>query len=163
MPEYRSKTPSSSKATILDKYSHADDVINAKEPTITSSVKGILGKLKQPIEPIENMTGRLRQLIEPKPRWCPPGLTRSQKRRLQRLRTAELREISCKIARDEACNELRPMTSRSEVAPPTQNHHGRSGGQSRDLHQRARMGVMSYRILLPYTMEFRRHRRPSSK
>jgi hypothetical protein len=41
------------------------------------------------------------------PRWCPPGLTRSQKRKLQRLRLAEMREKERKKWRDELFNEIK--------------------------------------------------------
>jgi hypothetical protein len=41
------------------------------------------------------------------PRWCPPGLTRTQKRKLQRLRLAEMREKERKKWRDELFNEIK--------------------------------------------------------
>ena len=44
------------------------------------------------------------------PKWCPDGLTRSQKRRLQRLRADEQEETKREQERDRVFNELRPMT-----------------------------------------------------
>jgi hypothetical protein len=43
------------------------------------------------------------------PRWCPPGLTRTQRRKLQRLRFQEKREKELEKQRDEAFNQYRPM------------------------------------------------------
>ena len=43
------------------------------------------------------------------PRWCPPGLSHSQKRRLQRLRHQEQKEQEAEKLRDERFNEYRPM------------------------------------------------------
>ena len=42
-------------------------------------------------------------------RWCPPGLSHSQKRRLQRLRCQEQKEQEAKKLRDEHFNKYRPM------------------------------------------------------
>jgi hypothetical protein len=43
------------------------------------------------------------------PRWCPPGLTRTQRRKLQRLKFQEKRENELEKQRDEAFNQYRPM------------------------------------------------------
>jgi hypothetical protein len=43
------------------------------------------------------------------PRWCPPGLTRTQRRRFQRLRFQEKREKEIEKKSDEAFNQYRPM------------------------------------------------------
>jgi hypothetical protein len=43
------------------------------------------------------------------PRWCPPGLTRTQRRKLQRLRFQEKRVKELEKERDEAFNQYRPM------------------------------------------------------
>jgi hypothetical protein len=43
------------------------------------------------------------------PRWCPPGLTCTQRRKLQRLRFQEKREKELEKQRDEAFNQYRPM------------------------------------------------------
>ena len=43
------------------------------------------------------------------PRWCPPGLSHLQKRRLQRLRHQEQKEQEAKKLRDEHFNKYQPM------------------------------------------------------
>jgi hypothetical protein len=43
------------------------------------------------------------------PRWCPPGLTHTQRRKLQRLRLREKREKELKKKRDENFNSYRSM------------------------------------------------------
>jgi hypothetical protein len=43
------------------------------------------------------------------PRWCPLGLTRTQRRKLQRLRFQEKREKELEKQRDEVFNQYRPM------------------------------------------------------
>ena len=43
------------------------------------------------------------------PRWCPPGLSHSQKRRLQRLRRQEQKEQEAEKLREEHFNKYRPM------------------------------------------------------
>jgi hypothetical protein len=43
------------------------------------------------------------------PRWCPPSLTHTQRRKLQRLRFQEKREKELEKQRDEAFNQYKPM------------------------------------------------------
>jgi hypothetical protein len=43
------------------------------------------------------------------PRWCPPGLTHTQRRKLQWLRLHEKREKELEKKRDEDFNSYRPM------------------------------------------------------
>ena len=43
------------------------------------------------------------------PRWCPSGLTHTQKRKLQRLRNKEKKEREAEKLRDEHFNRYRPM------------------------------------------------------
>jgi hypothetical protein len=43
------------------------------------------------------------------PRWCPPGLTHTQRRKLQRLRLQEKKEKGLKEQRDKIFNSYRPM------------------------------------------------------
>jgi hypothetical protein len=43
------------------------------------------------------------------PKWCPPGLTRTQRRKLQRLRCQERKEKEAEQQRDEYFNKHRPM------------------------------------------------------
>jgi hypothetical protein len=40
------------------------------------------------------------------PRWCPPGLTASQRMRIQRLRAQKLRDESAEKERDEHFNAI---------------------------------------------------------
>ena len=49
------------------------------------------------------------------PRWCPEGLTHTQKRKLQRLRNKEKREQEAEKARDEYFNKYRPMIPQGKV------------------------------------------------
>ena len=42
------------------------------------------------------------------PRWCPPGLTHTQKRRLQHLRRQEQKEKEAEKQRDEIFDECKP-------------------------------------------------------
>ena len=46
---------------------------------------------------------------KPAPRWCPPGLSCTQKRCVQRLRTMEMTEKMKEEERDRWFNEDRPM------------------------------------------------------
>jgi hypothetical protein len=69
------------------------------------------------------------------PRWCPPGLTRTQKQKLQRLRLAEMREKELEKRRDELFNEIKPRTlPRQEwkrmVAPQSSTTEPAVGGQT---------------------------------
>jgi hypothetical protein len=43
------------------------------------------------------------------PRWCPPGLTHTQMRKLQGLKLREKREKELEKQRDEVFNSYRPM------------------------------------------------------
>jgi len=49
------------------------------------------------------------------PRWCPSGLTHTQKRKLQRLRNKEKKEQEEEKKRDEDFNRYRPMFPQSKV------------------------------------------------
>jgi hypothetical protein len=45
----------------------------------------------------------------PSPRWCPPGLTPSHRRRIQQLRAQKLKEEAAEKERDEYFNTIQPM------------------------------------------------------
>ena len=45
----------------------------------------------------------------PGPQWCPTGLTRTQKQRVQRLRALETREKTVEMKRNKLFNPDRPM------------------------------------------------------
>jgi hypothetical protein len=47
----------------------------------------------------------------PTPHWCPPGLTPSQRSRIQHMRAQKLREEATKKERDGHFNTIRPMIS----------------------------------------------------
>ena len=49
------------------------------------------------------------------PRWCPSGLTHTQKRKLQRLRNKEKKEQEKEKMRDENFNIYRPIFPQSKV------------------------------------------------
>jgi hypothetical protein len=46
------------------------------------------------------------------PRWCPGGLTHTQKRKLQRMRAREKNDQESEQQRDKFFNKLRPMVPR---------------------------------------------------
>ena len=49
------------------------------------------------------------------PRWCPPGLTHTQKRRLQHLRRQEQKEKEAEKLRDEHFKKYRPKIPQGKV------------------------------------------------
>ena len=49
------------------------------------------------------------------PRWCPPGLTHTEKRRLQRLRQQEQKEKEEEKLRDEHFEKYRPRIPQGKV------------------------------------------------
>ena len=48
---------------------------------------------------------------KPEPRWCPTGLTHTQKRRVQRLRALEIKKEIAEEKQDEQFNRDKPMVS----------------------------------------------------
>ena len=52
------------------------------------------------------------------PKWCPSGLTKAQKRRLQRMRSHEKEEQEAEKLRDKLFNESRPMVPPKQVWRP---------------------------------------------
>jgi hypothetical protein len=61
------------------------------------------------------------------PRWCPPGLTRTQRRKLQRLRVQEKREKELEKQRDEVFNQCRRMVPQDQLWTRTGQTGGRVG------------------------------------
>jgi hypothetical protein len=49
------------------------------------------------------------------PRWCPPGLTRTQRRKMQHLRAQEKKDQEFKRLRDKQFNNYRPMVPQGKV------------------------------------------------
>jgi hypothetical protein len=47
--------------------------------------------------------------MAPTPRWCPPGLTPIQRRRIERMRAQKMREEVAENERDEHFNNIRPV------------------------------------------------------
>jgi hypothetical protein len=58
--------------------------------------------------PKDNTTGT-RKMSQP--HWCPVGLTKTQRRRLHKLRKAEIEREKAEIERDGWFNRARPMTT----------------------------------------------------
>ena len=54
------------------------------------------------------------------PKWCPSGLTKAQKRRLQRMRSQQTAEQKAEKQRDKLLNDIRPMVSTKQVWMPKQ-------------------------------------------
>ena len=54
------------------------------------------------------------------PKWCPPGLSKAQKRRLQRMRNHEKAEQEAEKRRDELFNKIQPMVPAKQVWRPKQ-------------------------------------------
>jgi hypothetical protein len=52
------------------------------------------------------------------PRWCPPGLTHTQRRKLQRLRLREKKEKELEEQRDKIFNSYRPMVPQEKEWRP---------------------------------------------
>jgi hypothetical protein len=76
------------------------------------------------------------------PRWCPLGLTRTQRRKLQHLRFQEKREKELEKQRDEAFNQYRPMVPHGksgESRPaPSQHRSNRWRSRSDQSHRSGR-------------------------
>ena len=70
-----------------------------------------------------------------RPRWCPPSLTPTQKRKLQRLRLKVMREQEQEKRRDEFFNEIKPMVpQRQEWRRKKAEHNSlEASGQTVDV------------------------------
>nr|ABA99213.2 retrotransposon protein, putative, Ty3-gypsy subclass [Oryza sativa Japonica Group] len=55
---------------------------------------------------------------QPQPKWIPSGLSRSQKRRLQRLRAIGQKEKKAEDVENKTCNNLEPRTTSRQVWRP---------------------------------------------
>jgi hypothetical protein len=65
------------------------------------------------------------------PRWCPSGLTHTQRRKLQRLRLREKRKKELEKKRDEDFNSYRPMVPQGEGVASQGNDPDRGGQTSK--------------------------------
>jgi hypothetical protein len=71
----------------------------------------------------------------PQPRWCPVGLTKTQWRRLQKMRKNELEQEKAKKARDNCFNQARPiveMKKTSREKRRAREEHSNSEDNSQD-------------------------------
>jgi hypothetical protein len=72
------------------------------------------GKPDHPVSPRSVQKRTLKTIVlgtALSPRWCPPGLTPNQRRRIQQLRVQKSREEAIEKERDEHFNTIRPMFS----------------------------------------------------
>ena len=74
------------------------------------------------------------------PRWCPSGLTHTQKRKLQRLRNKEKKEHEKEKMRDEEFNRYRPMFPQGKAwKAKTVDHPDRPVGPPQPTGQTGQM------------------------
>ena len=72
--------------------------------------KSVNSPVQRPIKANDHQVGSSSSVSKYfQPRWCPPGLTRTQKRKLQRLRFQEKKEQEFERLRDKQFNHYRPM------------------------------------------------------
>ena len=87
------------------------------------------------------------------PRWCPPGLTHTQKRRLQRMRRQEQKEQEAERLRDEQFNKYMPIIPQDKVwRVKTADHPARPIKLVADSSDRSRQGPTHVR---PLRQEYR--------
>lgn len=96
---------------------------------------------------------------KPAPRWCPPGLSRTQKRRVQRLRTMEMTEKMKEEERDRWFNEDRPMvipkkTWREKRLAREEKDDNSSSGSDKEESAEAQ-GDMDINMVFVLPTEFR--------
>ena len=92
----------------------AADVLSSN----AASSKEILALTQGPMANDHDVSTRKAKTRDPKytqPQWCPPGLTRTQKRRLQRLRNHEKEEQQEEKKRDELCEKIRPRAPTRQI------------------------------------------------
>src|ERR1041385_1542301 len=103
------------------------EVLKLKEPiVIDDPAISSGGVVAVPQGPMTNDHEASTSEVEPRdpkytqPKWCPPGISKSQKRRLQRMRSHEKVEQEAEKLRDEWFNEDRPMVPAAKVWRPKQ-------------------------------------------
>jgi hypothetical protein len=81
------------------------------KPCMARSGRETHGAMRQPCS--------TRKTIKPgtvlEPRWCPPGLTRMQRRWVQKLRAKEIQEKEQEAERDHWFNQERPMKESAKM------------------------------------------------
>jgi hypothetical protein len=103
--------------------------------------------------------GSVAPSTKPAPRWCPPGLSRTQKRRVQRLRTMEMTEKMEEEERDRRFNEDRPMvipkkTWREKRLAREEKDDDNSSGSDKEESTEAQ-GDMDINMVFVLPTEFR--------
>jgi hypothetical protein len=79
----------------------------------------------------------------PEPRWCPSGITKIQRHRLQKLRQCELVEKQEEVERDRWFNQLRPMTRPRQTWREKRLAREENSTDSNDSHDEFKTGESS--------------------
>jgi hypothetical protein len=113
----------------LSKEFNGSIIINDRADTIVEDVSPDRG---------EEKTDKVVDSKYLQPRWCPPGLTRTQKQKLQRLWLAEMWEREQEKRWDELFDEIKPRTLpkqewRQKEASQHQTIEPATGGQTATL------------------------------
>ena len=78
--------------------------------------KSVNSPVQRPIRANDHQAGSSSSVSKYfQPRWCPPGLTCTQKRKLQCLRVQEKKEQEIQKLRDKQFNQCRPMVPQGKV------------------------------------------------
>jgi len=96
----------------------ADPVVQNKGKGPMMFGKSAFSPVQKPIMANDHEVGSNKTKAADKyhqPRWCPEGLTHSQKRKLQRLRNKDKREQEAKKMRDKHFIKYRPMIPQGKV------------------------------------------------
>jgi hypothetical protein len=89
---------------------------------------------------------RVEPRTKPGPRWCPPGLTKTQCHRVQKLRASEIREKEKEAARDQWFNQERPMTMPAKTWKEKWIEKEERDGESSDESESDETGQRSLEI-----------------
>jgi len=88
--------------------------LKLKEPFVEKSAKPNNAMVAVQQDPLANDHEASTSKAEPRdpkytqPKWCPPGLTKTKKRRLQRMRNQEKAEHEAEKRRNKSFNETHP-------------------------------------------------------
>jgi len=124
--EYRVKEKKGEQKAVVDSEKSKADVIQIGEIEVPIRDTGkkpmdvdasVDVPLQKPVMANDHEAGSSKSTADKyhQPRWCPSGLTHTQKRKLQRLRSKEKKEQEKEKMRDEEFNRYRPMFPRSKV------------------------------------------------
>jgi hypothetical protein len=78
--------------------------------------------------------------VLPAPRWCPPGLTKTQRQHVQKLRAQEIREWQLETESDQRFNQVRPMTTSTKTWKEKRIEMEEWGSDSSSGDERDNMG-----------------------